>query len=242
MQTTSHSKALTNAALALRISLPGQWLPFGWVAPDGMTYNEWSGCASGLGIMISATHMWVGDWLNEGERRYGEKYAQAMDDTGLPYDTLARDAYVTRRVPFWLRLQIYEETERLLSFSHYQAVAPLATEAERAHWLTLAARGNGHGRWSVRELKEQMRQAQPDALPEPDPPPEPPAPAPITTPDEYEAARAVLDRGAPKPERREVLEAVVETWEAATVAAQEPGGDVDARAVTCPECGYRWWE
>ena len=84
-----------------------------------------------------------------------------------------------------------------------------------------------------------MREVAGDA-PDDDTPDEPPAPAPITTPDEYEAARYVLDRGAPEPDEREVLEALAETWEAAT--AQEPERDVDARAVTCPACGHRWWE
>lgn len=36
-----------------------------------------------------AVQWWVGDWLNFGERKYGEKYAQGMDATGYAYQTVA---------------------------------------------------------------------------------------------------------------------------------------------------------
>ena len=31
---------------------------------------------------------WIGDALNFGEQRYGEMYTQAIDETGLDYQTL----------------------------------------------------------------------------------------------------------------------------------------------------------
>lgn len=52
------------------------------------TFEEWQRCGEFLQRMGQAVQWLIGDWLNEGEQRYGEMYAQAMDVTGLDYDTL----------------------------------------------------------------------------------------------------------------------------------------------------------
>lgn len=73
---------------------------------------------------------WVGDWLNYGERAYGEKYAQAMDVTGLEYDTLSSYRWVAAEIEPCLRKQ-------KLSWSHHKEVAALEP-AEQAEWLDRA--------------------------------------------------------------------------------------------------------
>jgi len=51
----------------------------------------------------------------------------------------------------------------------------------------------------------------------------------------YRAAVAELEMGAPKPERKAVLEATTTTWERATTLARE---EAVTDLVTCPECGH----
>ena len=36
-------------------------------------------------------HFWIGDWLNYGERKWGEKYKEALEKTGYDYQTLRND-------------------------------------------------------------------------------------------------------------------------------------------------------
>jgi hypothetical protein len=39
--------------------------------------------------MEKGVKWWLGDWLNFGERKYGETYSQAIDTTGHSYQALA---------------------------------------------------------------------------------------------------------------------------------------------------------
>ena len=64
----------------------------------------------------------LGDWIEAGHMRFGEKYAQAMDWTRYSYKHLANVTWVVRRFPFSRRR---EE----LSFGHHAAVAGLDPKA-----------------------------------------------------------------------------------------------------------------
>jgi len=57
-------------------------------------------------------------------------YAQAIDATGVEYDTLRQEVYVSGSVEFVLR-------NTNLSWSHHYAVAPLP-EDEQREWLEYA--------------------------------------------------------------------------------------------------------
>lgn len=46
-----------------------------------MGYDEWENIVSQLARMEKATQWWIGDALNFGEAKYGEMYAQAIDDS-----------------------------------------------------------------------------------------------------------------------------------------------------------------
>lgn len=62
---------------------------------------------------------WIGDWLRFGERKYGEMYAQALEATGLDYQTLADAKWVAEQYPeFSLR-------NENLSWSHHRFAASL---------------------------------------------------------------------------------------------------------------------
>ena len=59
-------------------ALPGVLSATSYIPPDTMTFEEW---AQKLGLIrnISSIHMWwLGDIINWGSHRWGEKYSQAL--------------------------------------------------------------------------------------------------------------------------------------------------------------------
>lgn len=124
--------------------------------PSKLTYEEWEQLMRGLQTIGRGYQWWIGDGLNFGERAYGEKYAQAIEPTGLDYQTLANYRWVCDRVEFSLRREN-------LSFEHHKTVAALEP-AEQRLWLDKA---ESEG-WTVRELRAAMKFK---ALAEPVPPP-----------------------------------------------------------------------
>jgi hypothetical protein len=65
----------------------------------------------------------VGDVLNFGESKWGEKYAAALNRTGRSYNTLVVYARVAKRIPAEKRLST-------LTFSHYVELTKLADVGE----------------------------------------------------------------------------------------------------------------
>ncbi len=55
--------------------------PTGLVISGNVTYEQWAGKLDQLRLMEGSIQWWIGDALNYGEQRYGEKYAQAVDPT-----------------------------------------------------------------------------------------------------------------------------------------------------------------
>jgi hypothetical protein len=45
----------------------------GLLLRPGMDFAEWESLGHTLGRMEKAVQWWIGDWLNYGEREYGEK-------------------------------------------------------------------------------------------------------------------------------------------------------------------------
>ena len=111
----------------------------------GLSFEEWEQVGGVLGRIGRAHQWWVGDWLNYGERAYGEKYAQAMDATGLDYSAVANYAWVAKAVEPSTRVET-------LSWSHHREVAHLET-VEQADWLS---RAEAQG-WSRNELREAVK-------------------------------------------------------------------------------------
>ncbi len=91
------------------------------------TFEEWEAAFTWAQQVEKASPFWVGDLIEYGEHRYGEKYAQALDLTTASYGTLANAAYVARNV------QISRRRENL-PFAMHQEVAPLPA-AEQDVWL-----------------------------------------------------------------------------------------------------------
>lgn len=120
----------------------------GLVITGSPSYEDWERCGHGLGQIEGAIHWWLGDWARYGETRYGEKYAQAVDETGYAYGTLANDKYVSGRVEFSRRRD-------KLSFAHHQEVAALEPEdqAELLEWAEAEDASVHVLRRKVREYK-----------------------------------------------------------------------------------------
>lgn len=114
-----------------------------YVAPVDLPYVMWEEDGVVLGQMEKAVQWWIGDWLNFGEQAYGEKYSQALEETGLSYSALSHYAWVAARV--CTRVQT-------LSWSHHRAVAGLEPDEQR-EWLEKAGEQN----WSKRDLEKQLR-------------------------------------------------------------------------------------
>ena len=107
---------------------------------EEMTFEEWQGIGLQLQLMHGSVGFWIGDWLNFGEKHYGETYTQAVEDTGLDYSTLSGYKWVSGAV----------ETSRRrenLSFSCHREVAKLPPEKQ----IELLEKGEKEG-WGAREF------------------------------------------------------------------------------------------
>ena len=114
----------------------------GWTAPKNLSYDNWLDMAPAWGALHKGSKFGLGDWLNHGETRYGEKYAQGEAMTGISPDLLMTYTYVSRSVPIKLRNQT-------LSWWHHKLVAPY-THQQIAKMLHKASRGD----WSSRKLDQ----------------------------------------------------------------------------------------
>jgi hypothetical protein len=116
-----------------------------WNAPADMDLRSWLEHGRRFGLAGRASGWWIGDWLNYGAQRYGEKYSRAARVTGYDVQTLMNMAYVASRFEISRR----RET---LSWSHHAEVAPLEP-ADQERWLEVAAQE----RLSVRCLRTEIR-------------------------------------------------------------------------------------
>jgi hypothetical protein len=95
-----------------------------------LQFDHWERIGSVLRSIEGSIQFWIGDWINFGENKWGEKYAQAVDATGLDYGTLANAVSVSKRIDPSLR-------NEKLSWSHHVAVAYL-DDKEQKFWLDKA--------------------------------------------------------------------------------------------------------
>lgn len=109
-------------------------------------YTEWEHIGGVLQQIEGSIQWWRGDWLNYGERKFGEKYAQAVEETGRSYYTLAQYAWVAER--FNLR-----ERSQKLTWSHHLIVAGLEKKEDRMRLLTLAEKEE----LSTKRLREEVK-------------------------------------------------------------------------------------
>jgi hypothetical protein len=119
-----------------------------WLAHVQLTFDEWQGYGSRIGLVSKSTNWWLGDWVRFGQRHYDQRYQQASEVTGYDEQTLMNFAYVSGR---------YEISRRRenLSWSHHAELAPLQA-FDQDVWLERAVAE----RLSVRQLRAQLRRLQ----------------------------------------------------------------------------------
>lgn len=117
------------------------------------TFEQWQECGEFIKKSNGAVHFWIGDWLNYGEKKWGEMYAQAIGETEYEYQTLANDKWVTSKVDFSRRREN-------LSFGHHHEVAPFSPD-EQNSLLEKAEEEN----LSLRDFKELIRNYKRNLLP-----------------------------------------------------------------------------
>jgi N6-adenosine-specific RNA methylase IME4 len=91
-------------------------------------YEQWENIGEQLNQIEGAIQWWIGDWLNFGERKYGEMYAQAVSESEV--STWQNYKYTSNAVESARRRE-------LLSWSHHREVASLPPD-EQEYWLEKA--------------------------------------------------------------------------------------------------------
>ncbi|WP_235490540.1 LmbU family transcriptional regulator [Frankia sp. AvcI1] len=156
---SSAEPAQRDATLSL-MGLEAKMQKSGMTFPQNLSERSWEKIGISLRELTNSSAWWLADWLIFGEAAYGwRRYQEAIERTGLDYQTLRNYAWVARR---------FEHHRRRdgLSFAHHAEVTRLSTP-EQDYWLRKAEQQN----WSRNELRRAIRaslaeQSQEDELPE----------------------------------------------------------------------------
>jgi len=116
-------------------------------------YDQWLTLMATLQQLSTAFQFAIGDALNYGQKRYGEKYAQAMDATGCAYQSLANWSWVASHVPLDNRVAG-------LSWTHHRLVAHLGTSEQKNVLESAKSRGISVTEFE-RELKGEEEEKKP---------------------------------------------------------------------------------
>lgn len=112
---------------------------------EDLTFEEWEFIGQQIAPMSKAIGFIVGDWINYGAPRYGQKYNEAMQATGLAYDTVKKFALVAKSIGLGRR-------HPNLDFHHHLTVAKIKDPDEQRRWLSLA----WDDRMSVQRLRKSI--------------------------------------------------------------------------------------
>jgi len=110
-----------------------------------LTFERWQAIGRRVAGIAEASTWWLADWAAYGESSYGEKYRQAVEATGIGYQTLRNYAWVAGR------FDVSRRRDKL-SFAHHAEVAALSP-VEQDAWLDRAESGE----WSRNELRDRLR-------------------------------------------------------------------------------------
>lgn len=124
--------------------MPGEFRPNAWIPPEDLTYDEWCFVGDALSLAKGAIHWWLGDWVLAGEYKWGETYAQAIDETKFSLGTLKNDVWIAGSFPPGVR---YPD----LSWTHHSHCASIRSTYGSATADRFLARAKKR-RWSSREL------------------------------------------------------------------------------------------
>ena len=115
----------------------------GLLALGNPPFDVWEAYGQKLRFVEGAIQWLIGDWLNYGEWKYGEMYAQAVDETQA--STWANYKWVASTVESSTRVE-------LLSWSHHREVADLPIDQQKKY-LSLALANHQ----TVKELHKEIR-------------------------------------------------------------------------------------
>jgi predicted RNA-binding Zn-ribbon protein involved in translation (DUF1610 family) len=101
-----------------------------WVPERPLEHPEWVKWGRRFGAMGRVSNWWMGDWIQYGAARWGEKYTEAARITGYDVKTLRNIAYVAKRFDLSRRRDN-------LTWTHHAEVAALTPE-QQDEWLDRA--------------------------------------------------------------------------------------------------------
>lgn len=127
--------------------------PVGLVLDDDVPEDQWRRIGESLGQMERSKLWWVGDWIHFGNKRWGERYAEAETLTGYDYQTLANAASVSKS------FETLSRRREKLSWSHHREVASLPPDQQDSWLDTAEAEG-----WSSRDLRHRITLSDPVKL------------------------------------------------------------------------------
>jgi hypothetical protein len=124
-----------------RVALPR----IGLVFPARLPFEAWLGVGAQLAAASSSAAWCLGDWLVYGQAAFAGRYRDAVERTGLDYQTLRNYAWVAGRFELSRRRDS-------LSFGHHAEVAALPAP-EQDFWLRKAEEFG----WPVMRLRREVR-------------------------------------------------------------------------------------
>ncbi len=149
---------MTDDTALLSVDLPFygvEMTPTALTLPPDLSFEDWTGVGEFLfwskerkETELDTINWMIGDWLRYGEHKWGERYAQAVMETGLAYQTLANVQWTTGK---------FSDPSRRrenLTFTHHAAVAALPeadadellNEAEERDWSSYTIREHAQDR------------------------------------------------------------------------------------------------
>ncbi|MFI9722852.1 LmbU family transcriptional regulator [Streptomyces sp. NPDC052396] len=118
----------------------------GMTFPRNLSERAWEQIGASLRELTNSSAWWLADWLIFGEAAYGwRRYREAIERTGLDYQTLRNYAWVARRFE-------HHRRRDTLSFAHHAEVTRLSPP-EQDYWLRKAEQQ----KWSRNELRKAVR-------------------------------------------------------------------------------------
>ena len=119
----------------------GETTEVSWSPPKNLSYETWEQIGNTLQTINGAVNWWIGDWLNVGERKWGDTYTQAINTTDASIESLKKYKAVSERIDKSIRVPE-------LSWTHHFHVAYIPEE-QRGPLLAIAE----YYELSSRELK-----------------------------------------------------------------------------------------
>jgi hypothetical protein len=123
--------------------------------PHNLPFETWARVGKQLSTVARSLTWCLGDWLVYGETTYRSRYRDAVEQTGLDYQTLRNYAWVAKRFAMPRRRD-------MLSFGHHVEVAALP-EPEQDFWLRKAEEFGWTRNRMRAEVRASLRERSPGA-------------------------------------------------------------------------------